>query len=185
MLRRRDPSYLGVPKRHWTYILHSTKFKSRHPKQIIVGDIVIRTVDTSNFPLIEGNIPFSLIENGEFSNVCKPKSEAFVIDTELDWKNIAEKKLMTDCNNNIRKTPLPSIDFNSNTLLAYFLGHQSTGGNAPTIASINGDPKTSKVKIEVKYQLGVAEVLTYPYLLATIPKTSYTNFDFQRKLPFG
>ena len=150
-----------------------------------MGDTVIRSTDMSNFPLIEGDISFSIIENGEFSNVCKPKPEGYVIDTELDWKSIAEQKLMIDCNSNVRKTPLPSIDFNNNTLLAYFLGYQSTGGAAPTIVSVRGDPKTSKVIIEVEYQIGVAEVLTYPYVLATIPKTSYTNFDFQRKLPFG
>jgi hypothetical protein len=149
-----------------------------------MGQIVIRSTDMSNFPAIQGDIPFSVIENGNFSNVCEAESEAYVIDTQSDWNSIAEKKLRTDCNGNIRDSPLPDIDLNSNTLLAYFLGYQSTGGSAPTIESIKGDSKTSSVEIEVRYQIGVADVLTYPYVLATIPKTSFKRFGFQRKLPF-
>jgi hypothetical protein len=69
-----------------------------------VGETVNRSTNTSKFPLIKGDISFSVIEKGEFSNVCKSKSEAYVIDDEVEWKNIAGKKLMKDCNGNGRKT---------------------------------------------------------------------------------
>jgi hypothetical protein len=66
---------------------------------------VNRSVDTTSFPNLEGNIPFSEIkkdEQMEQGSGCEPKPKAYVIDTEADWKSIAEKILT--------KSPLPNVD---------------------------------------------------------------------------
>jgi hypothetical protein len=54
--------------------------------------------------------------------VCQRKPEPYVVDAQLEWNRIAEKKLSVDCNGNKRNSPLPTVDLNNNTLIAYFWG---------------------------------------------------------------
>jgi hypothetical protein len=141
---------------------------------------VNRSIGNKSFPRIEGDMPFSIIETGEISSmVCKPKAEAYVIDTEIDWNSIAEK-IRSDCTGDISSdSPVPRIDFNNNTLLAYFWGQKPNSANSFSISKIEADPNTSSILISLKFKDGYARALSYPYIIATIPKTSYKKYVFE------
>jgi hypothetical protein len=142
---------------------------------------VNRSIDTSSFPTIGGDISFSVVEKGERSNVCNAKPEAYVIDTQSDWNTIAEKKLSVDCNGNNRDSPLPAMDLNNNTLIAYFWGQKPNSANSFSIESIEADPKTSSIIINLEFKDGFARALSYPYIITSITKTSYLRFVFEEQ----
>lgn len=94
---------------------------------------VNRTGDTSTFPKLEGNIAFSEIrkdEQMESRSRCEPNPEAYVIDTDAQWKSIAEK---------IHSESLPNINFGSNTVLAYFWGRKPNSGNSYSISKVEAN----------------------------------------------
>jgi hypothetical protein len=134
---------------------------------------VNRSVDVYSFPTLSGNIPFSVIkkdEQMERGAICEPKPEAYVIDTDAEWKSIAEK-INPD-------SPLPKVDFKNNTVLAYFWGQKNHSGNSFSISKVEADPNSSSVLISLKFKDGPLDALSCPYIMATIPKTSHTIFVF-------
>jgi len=140
---------------------------------------VNRQVDKDFFMTTEEDIPLTIIETGERSNVCQRKPEPYVVDAHSEWNNIAEKKLSVDCNGNKRDSPLPVMDLNNNTLIAYFWGQKPNSGNSFSIERIEADAESSSVIINLKFTNGVLTALSYPYIIATIPKTSYNKFVFE------
>lgn len=137
---------------------------------------VNRSVDVSSFPSLEGNISFSVIkkdEQMEHGKSCEPKPEAYVIDTEAEWNSIAQKIHIHS------ESPLPNVDFRNNTVLAYIWGQKPKGGNSYSISKVEADPSSSSVLITLKFTDGVLNVLSCPYIMASIPKTSHTIFVFK------
>jgi len=144
---------------------------------------VNRSAETASFPAIEGNIQFIIIEKGEDSAVCGSNPEAYVVDTMNDWDNSIAKKIRSDCEGNPSSdSPQPVIDFNNNTALAYFWGQKPNSANFFSIMKIEADPINSSVRVILKFKDGPAEALSYPYIIATIPKTSYKKFVFEHSL---
>jgi hypothetical protein len=140
---------------------------------------VNRQVDKDAFRITEGAISLIIIETGERSNVCQLKPEPYVIDAQSEWSSIAERKLSVDCNGNKRDSPIPSKDLNNNTLIAYFWGQKPNSGNTFSIGRIEADAESSSVIISLKFTTEVLDTLSYPYIIATIPKTSYHKFVFE------
>ena len=148
--------------------------------------IVNRSIDTSSSTTIRRDttekgerypIEFLTVEKGESSNVCKPQPEAYVIDTPSDW-NVIIEKLRSDCNGNIRDSPIPSIDFEDKTILVYFWGQKPNSVNTFSIVDVEAEPNTFSVLIKLEFKNGLAEALSYPYIIASIPKTHFTRFIF-------
>jgi hypothetical protein len=134
---------------------------------------------TTSFPTIEGNIPFSIIETGEVSMVCGLNPEAYIIDTRIDWNNSIAKKIRSDCSGSISSdSPQPIIDFDKNTALIYFWGQKPNSANSFSISKVEADSINSSVLITLKFEDGFARALSYPYIVATIPKTPYKKFVF-------
>ena len=132
---------------------------------------VNRSVDVSSFQDIKGNISFTIIKKEEQSIVCGSKPEAYVIDTEEQWKSIAEK-IRSD-------SPLPNVDFRNNTALVYFWGQKRHSGNSYSISKVEADRDTSSVLISLKFTDGPLDAISCPYIMASIPKTSHTIFVFK------
>lgn len=135
---------------------------------------VNRSVDTSSFPKLKGNIPFSEVkkyEQMEQGSRCEPKPEAYVIDTNAEWKTIAEKIYS--------KSPLPDVDFRSDTVLVYFWGQKPNSGNSYSISKVEAYPNSSSVLISIDFKDGPLDALSCPYYMASIPKTSHTTFVFE------
>jgi hypothetical protein len=144
---------------------------------------VSRSIDSASFPAVEGNIQFIVIENNERSSVCGNQPEAYVIDTKTDWDNSVAKKIRSDCDGNkTSNEPQPVIDFDNNTALAYFWGEKPASGNSFSIIRIEADPINSLVRVALTFENGPLDALSYLYIIATIPKTSYQKFVFEHSL---
>jgi hypothetical protein len=148
------------------------------PLQLTVN----RTTDAALFPTVEGNIQFITIEKNERSAVCGNHPEAYVVDTKIDWDNSVAKKIRSDCDGNISSDPQPIIDFNNNTALAYFWGQKPNSANSFSIIKVEADPINSLVRVVLTFEDGPLDALSYPYIIATIPKTSYKKFVFEHSM---
>ena len=138
--------------------------------------VIDRTANVEGFPLISGKIPFSIIKSGEYANKDphNAKPEAHVIDTENDW-NLILDTIKSD----LDKSSIPPIDFNSNTVLAYFFGTTESGGNKFKITKIEGVPNTLTIFLTIEFVAGPLDVVTSPYLIISIPKTSHKTVIFE------
>jgi hypothetical protein len=132
----------------------------------------------TSYSFMQGSIPFQTIESGENSIVCKSSPEAYVVYTQSEWLNSIAKKIRNDCNSNISDKPLPAIDFNQHTALIYFWGQKPTGGAQFSISKIEGDANTKSVLITINYEDGMLNIVTNPYIVATVPKLSAKEFIF-------
>lgn len=133
-----------------------------------------RSVDSSTFPTLKGTITFSEIkkdEQMEHGSSCEPGREAYVIDTNTQWDSIAEKIYS--------ESPLPDVDFRSNTVLAYFWGQKPNSGNTYSISNVEANPNGSSVLIRLEFKDGPLDAPSCPYYMASIPKTSHTIFLFE------
>jgi hypothetical protein len=73
---------------------------------------------------------------------------------------------------------IPTIDFNNNEVLAYFFGTTGTGGNKYKIKKIEGVPNTLNIYFNFEFVKGPLDVVTSPYLIISIPKTSHKKVIF-------
>ena len=142
---------------------------------------VIRSRDLDNFPIIEGSIPFSIFKSSEQSGACGTKPEAYVIDTDKDWKYVVDK---INSGNFVTITHFPNPDLEKDSLLVYLFGEFTMSGNMYAIDKIEGIPSLQSIFINIKIVAGEAEALSCPYLIITIPKTGYKTVVFE-VIPVG
>jgi hypothetical protein len=140
--------------------------------------LVNRSIDTTSFPFIQGSIPYQIIETGERSLVCEHTPEAYVVDTELDWTKSIEIKIRSDCDGNTLNKPKPILDFDNNTVLVFFWGQKPNSGNTISILKVESNPTNNSISITLRFQNGILDALSYPYIIATIPKVSSCRFLF-------
>ena len=138
--------------------------------------VVDRTANVEGFPLISGNIPFSKIKSGEYADKDPQnvKPEAHIIDTENDW-NLILDRIKSD----LGKSSIPPIDFNNYAVLAYFFGTTGTGGNKYKIRRVEGVSNTLTIFLTIEFVAGPLDVVTSPYLIISIPKTSHKKVIFE------
>jgi hypothetical protein len=148
------------------------------PTQLTVN----RSTDTASFPAVEGNIQFIIIEKAERSAVCGNHPEAYVIDTKTDWDNSVARKIRSDCHGNTSGDPQPVIDFDNNTALVYFWGQKPASANLFSIIKVEADPINSLVRVVLTFKDGPLDFPSDPYIIATIPKTSYKKFVFEHSI---
>ena len=138
--------------------------------------VIARTADVEGSPLISGGMPFSIIKRGELvgNDELKVNPEAYIIDTENDWKLILDK-----IKSNLGKSPIPTIDFSNNAVLAYFFGTTGSGGNKFKIKKIEGVPNTLTLFLNIEFVPGSLDNVTSPYIIILIPKTSHKTVIFE------
>jgi hypothetical protein len=109
---------------------------------------------------------------------CGHDPEAYAIDTQQQWKSIAQK-IRTGCSGNAESDSLlPEIDFQHYTALIYFWGQKPNTGNLFSILQARAELSTSSTIVSLFFQDGAARTLSYPYIIATIPKTAYMKVVF-------
>jgi hypothetical protein len=137
---------------------------------------VNRSIDLSAFPIIKGNIPFSILSHGERSEGCGSKPEAYAIDTYKDWKSIRDKL------NSDKIIDEPNLD--NSTVLVYLFGQLLASGNQFAINKIEGIPARKSIFVNIDFAGGVLESLSCPFIIITIPKTGYKTVVFEvRNVP--
>ena len=146
----------------------------QNPNKIVIE----RTEDFTGFPLISGNISFSKIKTSEPLVRSNGSHEAYVIDNENSLKLLLERiRLLSDESSN--KSLIPAINFNTNTVLAYLFIGTTTAGNKYKIKKIEGVPNTSTIFMTIEFVVGILDALSTPYLIISIPKTSYKTVTFE------
>jgi hypothetical protein len=132
--------------------------------------VIDRTADVEGSPLISGNMPFSIITKGEHADNDQPKgrSEAYIIDTEDDWKLILDR-----IKSDLGESPIPTINFSKNAVLAYFFGTTGSGGNKFKIKKIDGVPNTLTIFLNIEFVVGPLDNVTSPFIIILSPKTSH------------
>jgi hypothetical protein len=101
------------------------------------------SIDLTTFPIIKGNIPFSIFSHNELIGACKNGSnlEAHVIDTYKDWKFVRDR-IDSD-----KIIPEPNLD--NNSLLVYLFGQRQFSGNKFGINKIEGVPAAQSMLISI------------------------------------
>ena len=142
--------------------------------------IVNRSIDTSSYPAITGKIPFSIVEQSDQSNIKKPNPEAYVIDIQSDLNAFIERTRRTewDLDGNIVHKPVPAINLQDNSVLAYYWGQRITLPSSFSINQVQVDTNASSVLVNLELRLGPATALSWPYIIAMIPKLPYKRFVF-------
>ena len=79
-------------------------------------------------------------------------------------------------------TDVPTVDFTKNSVVAIFMGQKSTGGYSTAVDKVMLNNDTAFVEIvETKPQDMATMMLTQPYCIALIPKTSKVEFTKNAK----
>ena len=100
-----------------------------------------------------------------------------VIETEVEWKEVWEKVVAFQ----IPKPKLPEVDFETEMIIAVFMGEQRTGGYSIDITRIIKEEEEIVVQVEEKYpdpDLLVTMALTQPYHIVVV-KSSPLPIRFQ------
>ena len=100
-----------------------------------------------------------------------------VIETEGEWKEVWEKVVDFQ----IPKPKLPEVDFETDMIIAVFMGEQRTGGYSIDITRIIKKEEEIVVQVEEKHpdpDLLVTMALTQPYHMVVIQKSRFpVRFD--------
>lgn len=104
-------------------------------------------------------------------------SERLVIETEGEWKEVWEKVVGFQ----IPKPKLPEVDFETEMIIAVFMGEQRTGGYSIDITRIIKEEEEIVVQVKEKHpdpDLLVTMALTQPYHIVVV-KSSPLPVRFQ------
>jgi protease stability complex PrcB-like protein len=114
-----------------------------------------------------------MIEKGDQSNIDDAKQ--VVVRDAAEWRKLWQQ--------HSPDRPLPTVDFSKESVVAVFMGSRNTAGYNITIVSTT---EANGVLI-VRYREttpprgGVtAQVLTFPYHIIAIPKSSATQVKFEK-----
>jgi hypothetical protein len=138
---------------------------------------VDRSTDLRTFPIIKGNISFSIFSHSERSESCGANPEAYVIDSYNDWEFIKDKI------NSEKIINEPNLE--NSSLLVYLFGQLRTSGNKFAINKIEGIPDIRSIFVNIDFAEGSLDALSCPYIIISIPKTAYKTVVFEVKIvPF-
>lgn len=144
-----------------TFILAASITACKSPEQIIEGPV---EPDSITLP-IKNIGKENLLGNGDEGI---PGPSEMIIQTEVQWE-----MLRTKMNSVNFMQDEVSIDFENQTILAYFDQNRTTGGYSVKITQVT----TSSVGVEVSVKFtspseNTIEIMTQPYHIVAIPKTS-------------
>jgi protease stability complex PrcB-like protein len=113
------------------------------------------------------------IEKGDQSNI--EDARQVVVRSEAEWTRLWQQ--------HSPDRPRPAIDFSKETVLGVFMGSRPNAGFSTAILSATEGGGALVVRYtETKPAPGAltAQVLTFPYHLAAIPKATTTNVKFDK-----
>ena len=116
------------------------------------------------------------VEKGDQSNVDAPKQ--VVIRDAAEWRKLWQQ--------HAPDRPVPNVDFSKESVAAVFMGSRSTAGYSTAIVSTTDANGALIVKYrETTPPRGAitAQVLTFPYHIVAIAKTSATQIKFEKAEP--
>lgn len=134
-------------------------------KKLLIVIAVALTTSCISTPVNEQPVPFATLARGNYCAVTKPQDHIIQSQAELQkfWKKL-----------DLVEQKMPPIDFNAQTVLAIFMGEQTSGGYAIRIDRIVRTPKSIIVmvrKILPAKDEQVSMALSQPYILVSIPHT--------------
>ena len=123
------------------------------------------TNNKKNMVSKNNSIPFSVILQGEHSNVDKQKN--IIITNNEELSSFYSKINMT----RTPDFPVPKVNFKKNIVLGLFMGTKTTGGYSIEIDKIESYKNEIIVFYKEKSPKGMATmVITQPCLIVSIPK---------------
>jgi hypothetical protein len=125
-------------------------------------------------PVNEQPVPFTTLARGSYCDVTKPQDHVIQSQAELNqiWNKL-----------NLAEQNIPALDFNQRTVLAIFMGEQSSGGYAIRIDRIVRTP--AEIVVTVRQTVPpkntpASLAQTQPYILVSIPRTDLPiKFDYK------
>lgn len=125
-------------------------------------------------PVNEQPVPFTTLARGSYCEVTQPQEHVIHNRAELEqfWNRLGHSR-----------HKVPVIDFEARTVLAIFMGEQTSGGYAIRIDRIVRTPEEVIVmvrKTTPPKDAAVSQALTRPYILVSIPRTELpVRFNYQ------
>jgi hypothetical protein len=113
------------------------------------------------------------IEKGDQSNIDAPKQ--VVVRDAAEWRKLWQQ--------HSPDRPMPAVDFSKESVVAVFMGSRNTAGYNIAIVSTTDANGALIVKYkETTPPRGAitAQILTFPYHIVAIPKTSATQIKFEK-----
>ena len=111
---------------------------------------------------------FQVVHQGDLSGLSE--EAYFVVDNENEWGNIWEKHAILS----VPPKPCPEIPFSEEVVLCVLMGRHSTAGYSISIEKVWEDEEGIHVRV-VKHNppddMIVAQILTYPFVFASIERT--------------
>jgi hypothetical protein len=113
------------------------------------------------------------IEKGDQSNIEDAKQ--VVVRTEAEWTRLWQQ--------HAPDRPRPAVDFSKETVIGVFMGSRPNAGFSTAIVSATEGGGALIVRYtDTRPARGAltAQILTFPYHLAAIPKATATNVKFEK-----
>jgi PrcB C-terminal len=113
------------------------------------------------------------IEKGDQSNIEDAKQ--VVVRTEAEWARLWQQ--------HAPGRPRPAIDFSKDTVIGVFMGSRPNAGfSTAVVSAMEGGGALVIRYTETRPAPGAitAQVITFPYHLAAIPKATATNVTFEK-----
>jgi hypothetical protein len=116
------------------------------------------------------------IEKGDQSNIDTAKQ--VVVRTEAEWTQLWRQ--------HAPDRPQPPIDFSKETVIGLFMGSRPNAGFSTAVVSAmegGGALVIRYTETRPPRDAITAQILTFPYHLAAIPKAAATNVKFEKVEP--
>ena len=113
------------------------------------------------------------IEKGDQSHIDSPRQ--VLVRDAAEWQKL--------CQQHAPNNPCPPVDFSKDSVVAIFLGSRNTAGFSVSILSTTEANGVLMVKYrETSPSPGgvAAQVLTFPYHIVAIPRTSAARVQFEK-----
>lgn len=121
---------------------------------------------------------FSPIDRGD-STGCR-RTGGQVIDDFVEWAALWDEHTAILS----RRPPIPDVDFEKETVIAYFVGEKPSSGYGVEITAIElqGDPKNQELVVTIKEYTPArlsSDVITQPYHIVRVPKVRFSKVIFE------
>lgn len=136
--------------------------------ELVEGD----NLETDVAAPVSESIEFTTLKNGVMYGYGAEGIEdgGIVINSEAEWN-----ELTTQMNSVNQAIDIGSIDFDKNTVLAYFDKIRTSGGHSVEISDVSKKPSVIVARIKTAAPSGAAtDIMTQPFCIVSIPKTTDT-----------
>jgi len=135
-------------------------------------------INKNNKPLQQSTVAFETLKQDVYGGMVASKFMIIKNEKDLDLVYSSINKSRTP------ELEMPTIDFDKETIIALFLGEKNSGGHSIAVEQImNVNDKVNVVYRITSPKAGemVTSVMTQPYCIIKIPKTSKEIVFLQQK----